>query len=62
MCRCVVYLQDGTGSVISSEGFEPVPEPDIYDTPGRELILGRKSALNHDTIQKSTSKKKVTFL
>ena len=59
MCRYVVYLQDGTGSVISSEGFEPVPEPDIHDTPGRELILGGKSALNHNTIQKSTSKKMV---
>ena len=54
-----VYLQDGTGSVISSEGFEPVPEPDIHDTPGRGLILGGKSAPKLNTTRKSASKTKV---
>ena len=57
----VVYQQDGNGSVISSEGFEPVPEPDIHDTPGRGLILGGKSALKYNTIQKSGSKMKVNL-
>ena len=45
---------------MSSEGFEPVPEPEIYDTPGEGLKLSGKSALKHDLRPKS-AKNRVNF-
>ncbi len=43
-----VLLQDGNESIISGEGFEPVPEPDIVDTPGGGLARAGKSAAERD--------------